>query len=178
MLDWQATWQAFAQYLPANPFGTFISAAFGTIGGAWVASRVQTKRAVVAELNSVSSALALCFTICNKAMSLKRQHVLPVRERYEQARRDFDKARIANANRGGGPPLVYTLHADLETLTFPKMPTELLERQLFEKIAIRGRALAAAVDLVGVIDGLEQAIEQRNDLINEFRAAAPIPPDI
>jgi hypothetical protein len=55
----------------------------------------------------------------------------------------------------------------------PKMPTEALERYVFEKISIRGRALAAAVQLVGSIDGLANAIGNRNELIAEFRETSP-----
>jgi len=72
-------------------------------------------------------------------------------------------------------PMVYELEADLQTITPLKVPTELLERHVFEKISIRGRALAAAVDLVGAIDGLEKSIKFRNDLITEFQQASPLP---
>jgi hypothetical protein len=39
--------------------------------------------------------------------------------------------------------------ADLRTIANVWVPKESLERQVFEKIAIGGRALAAAVDLIG-----------------------------
>ena len=55
------------------------------------------------------------------------------------------------------------------------MPAELLDLLIFEEISIRGRALAGAVELVGAIDGLHQAIEQRNDLIEELRGMSPVP---
>lgn len=44
-----------------GPFfiGTLVTAAFGAFAGAWASSRRETKRAVIAELNSVSAARML-----------------------------------------------------------------------------------------------------------------------
>jgi hypothetical protein len=42
---------------------------------------------------------------------------------------------------------------------------------VFEKISIRGRALVAAADLAGAIDGLERSIEFRNEQIMEIQEA-------
>jgi hypothetical protein len=52
------------------------------------------------------------------------------------------------------------------------MPNALLERQLFEKLSIRGRALAAAVDLASAIDGLDKTVKHRNDLVDEIKKAS------
>ncbi|MFO1097950.1 MAG: hypothetical protein U1E81_06665 [Xanthobacteraceae bacterium] len=69
------------------------------------------------------------------------------------------------------------MHADLQTLLPLKTPTEILETYVFEKISIRGRALAAAVDLVSAIDSLDKSMKYRNDLIAEIQQAKP-PPEL
>jgi chaperonin GroES len=162
---WRNVFQSFPPYF----LGTLASAAFGAFAGAWINSRVQTKRVVVAELNSVSAAMSLCFSICNISIGLKRQYVAPMHDAYERTLKEYAEA-VATLKLGHHRS-VFVLRADLQTLLPPKMPTELLERCVFEKISIRGRALAAAVQLVGSIDGLASAIEGRNDVIKELQGA-------
>jgi hypothetical protein len=167
-----------ANYLPPYFFGTLAAAAFGAFFGAWVNTRIQTRKVAITELNNINAALALCFSISNIALSLKRQHVLPMKDRYDRTQQDHKK-HLADRRLHKSPgPLVFELHADLQTLTPLKMPSELLERCVFDKITISGRALAAAVTLVGSIDGLDKSIKFRNELIAEFAKMSPIPPKV
>jgi hypothetical protein len=158
------------QFFASTLASTLIASAFGAFAGAFTANRVQTKRAVVAELNSINSALLLCFSICNRAISLKKQIVRPTFERYQQLKKAFEAARASPSSAAGAA--IFTFLADLQTITPPIMPNALLERQLFEKISVRGRALAAAVDLAGAIDALDKTIQYRNDLIDEIKKAS------
>jgi len=83
-----------------------------------------------------------------------------------QLRNEYDQEVAA---RREGRATNFVFRAELQTLMLPKMPTELLERYVFEKVSIRGRALATAVQLASSIEGLAKAIENRNGLIDEFR---------
>jgi hypothetical protein len=58
------------------------------------------------------------------------------------------------------------------------VPIQVLERYVFEKISVRGRALAAAVDLVGAIDGFDKSVKYRNDLIAEIGKESPVQADL
>jgi hypothetical protein len=72
--------------------------------------------------------------------------------------RGHQRVRETARAQGQHGPVVYELHADFQTIPPMRLPTELLERCVFEKISIRGRALAAAVDLLGEIDGLARLL--------------------
>jgi hypothetical protein len=61
--------------------------------------------------------------------------------------------------------------ADMQSLTFPATPQVALEKMIFEKTLVRGRALAALVTLVGAIDGLAISINARNEMVEERRTA-------
>src|SRR5262249_29178133 len=154
------------QFTASDAFNTLVGGAFGAFFGAWgaqvIISRGQTKQAMITELNSVSAALALCFAISNRFMSLKRQHIRALRDDYERERRDFEISRKRPSRPGQAD--VITFRTDLETLLPLAVPIERLERHIFEKISIRGRALVALTDLIGAINGLERSIEHRNDL--------------
>jgi hypothetical protein len=177
-VDLPGLFKTVSQFFPEYWLGTLASAAFGAFAGAWINNRIQTKRTVVEELNAVRAALVLCFSISNRFISLKRQHVRPMRNRYVQARQEHDEFKERARTYRGPPPLVYNFRADLQTMTPVIAPIQVLERYVFEKISIRGRALAAAVDLVGAIDSLEKAIAYRNDLIAEVRKESPVQPDL
>ena len=179
-MNWQTVFNTIDQFSKSAAFATLMSGAFGAFFGALgaqvIASRYQTKQSVIAELNSVRAALLLCFSICNRFVSLKRQLILPMRNRYVQARQEYEQFSAQAQVHVGPPPLVYELAADLQTLPPLTLPTAVLERQLFEKISISGRALAAAVDLLGAFDGLKKTIGDRNELIAELHERSPIPP--
>jgi hypothetical protein len=177
-MDLHSLYETISKFFPEYWLGTLASAAFGAFAGAWINNRIQTKRAVIEELNAVRAALVLCFSISNRFVSLKRQHVRLMRNRYVQARQEHDEFRERARNHRGPPPLVFDFQADLQTLTPVIAPIQVLERYVFEKISIRGRALAAAVDLIGAIDGLEKAITYRNDLIAEVQKQSPVPPNL
>lgn len=117
-----ATWlQEVANQFFASPLAsTLVVSAFGAFAGAFAANRVQTKRAVVTELNSINSALLLCFSICNRAVSLKKQHVKPTYELYHQSKRAFEAAR----GRRGPSSAPIALRADLQTMTPIIMPND------------------------------------------------------
>jgi hypothetical protein len=157
-------WQTASQLPPPNFSWTLASTVFGLLVSAWLTSRAQKKKEMVAELNSISAALVLCFSITNIFLGLKRQIIRPMRDRFIHARLQYNQAR---QNRGAAQ--VMDAHLDLQAISPVRAPTGALERYVFEKISIRGRPLAAVVTLVGAIDGLGQAIKYRNELVTEFR---------
>jgi hypothetical protein len=162
-------WGAAKQFATLPLFGTLMGAAVGVLAGAWLTGRRESKRALVDELNGVRAAMTLCFTISNRFISLKEQHVQPLTVEYEH----FGQQYKAFLRQRGTPgtQTQFSVKADLRTVTPLRVPTELLERYVFEKTLVDIQALAAAVDLVGAIDSLENSMKFRNDLIAEIRAS-------
>jgi hypothetical protein len=177
-VDPLSLYKTVSQFFPEYWLGTLASAAFGAFAGAWINNRIQTKKAIVEEFNAVRAALVLCFSTSNRYMSLKRQLVRPMRDRYVQAQQGHDEFKERARAHRGPPFLVYEFQAELQTIAPVVVPIQVLERYVFEKISIRGRALAAAVDLVGAIDGLEKSIKYRNDLITEIQKDSPLQGDL
>ena len=98
---------------------TILVAGVGTIVGAWVTSRSQTKRRILDELRAITAARALCFSVTNRAMGLKRRHVRPLKQRFEQALINFQ-------NRRAGA--VVEIMLDMNELSRVKFPDAVLER--------------------------------------------------
>jgi hypothetical protein len=167
--------ESFKAVLNSVQFSTFISAAFaaafGAYAGALASSRNETKRAVIAELNSIAAARMLAFSICNKFLGLKRQLILPIYEDYQQGRSKFVEAQQAFA--AGDRSRTAEFVGNFRTISPIWLPTESLEKQIIERISIRGRGLAAVVDLIGAVEALDQAIKYRTDLVSEFYKEPP-----
>lgn len=157
-------------HAPQNGWGTFFTAAFGAFAGAFAASRAHNKRTIIAELNALSAAHELSVAIANMFLALKRQHVVPLKE-------DFERIKAAYANHRtmvrAGQSLAQPFHfvADFRSLSPLATPQVALEKMIFEKTLVRGRALAALVTLVASIDGLSLSIKARNEMIESRRSA-------
>jgi hypothetical protein len=136
-----------------------IVAGVGTIVGAWISSRSQTKRRVIDELRAIGAARALCFSITNRAIGLKRQHVVPLKQRFDQAVATFQK------HKGG----VLEILLDMNDLAQVKFPDNVLERVIFEKCNVGTRAMALTVTLSAAIEDLKNAIDYRKKLVSDFR---------
>jgi len=165
VIDWPSLFDAISKSLPPYFFGTLMSAAFGAFAGAWINSRIQTTKSIVTELNNIRAALILCFSISNRFVALKRQHVRAMRDRYVQADQEHDEFLKTRAQRRG----IFTLIVDLQTIAPVIVPIAALERHVFEKISLHGRGLAAANDLISAIDAFDKSIKYRNDLLDEMR---------
>ena len=156
-------------YAPSNGWGTFFTAAFGAFAGAFAASRAHNKRTIVAELNALSAARELSVAIANILLALKRQHVVPLNDNFERIRVSY--ANHQSMLKAGTQLAPFHFTADLRSLDLPATPQVALEKMIFEKTLIRGRALAALVALVGAIDGLSLSTKARNEMVENRRTA-------
>jgi hypothetical protein len=166
-----SVFQQIEQYFSLHYVGTLITAAFGASVGAWATTRRETKRAIVAELNSVRAARMLTFSVCNRCIAIKRQHIRPIYQDHAAAYEKYQEDRRGGEREPG-------IKADLRSLTPVHLPMQALERQLFEKISIGGRAIAAAAELIGIVEGLNAAIRTRNELVAELKQLSPLSPGV
>lgn len=155
-----------AALLPSDALKTVLTGGAGALFGAWLTSRSRTKHKIVDELVALRAAHSLCVSTSNQLFALKRQHTLPMKQRYDEAVRTY-------ANRGRTSGQVVHVGLDMQTLTPIWLPTERLESIIFEKCPLGAKGLATVVSLVGAGESLNLAIKYRNDLIDEFRARGP-----
>lgn len=156
-------------HAPQTGWSTFFTAAFGAFAGAFAASRAHNKRTIVAELNALNAAHELSVAIANILLAIKRQHVAPIKEDFERIKASYANHQAMVATGTQHAPFHFV--ADMRSLTLPATPHVALEKMIFEKTLVRGRALAALVSLVGVIDGLAISIKGRNEMVENRRTA-------
>ena len=173
MIAWNPVSDLISTVLSSSVFGAAIASAFGALFGAWGAqlaiSRNQNRQSFITDSRNINAALSLCFSISNIYLSIKRQHVLPMWQRYIEQQKSFEafQNNIKDSVSTKQPKFELTL--DLETLSPIKAPINALEKQIFEKLSLNGKALAAANQLLLSIDNLNDMLQQRNNLICEFR---------
>jgi hypothetical protein len=102
-------------------------------------------------------------TICNKAMALKRQHIAPMKIRYDEAK----SAHQAEVRSPSGRPLMVSL--DLATISRSKFPDDILAKLIFEKSSIGEKGAIIAIELSTSIENLNYACDFRTRLIDEIR---------
>jgi hypothetical protein len=167
-MDLQSLKASIFAFVDANFLRTIAASAFGTFAGAWIASRAQAKKAIVTELNAVATAHLLATQIANVYMALKRQMIRPIHEAYIQISRDYEAYEKSRA--AGGAQVAFSYSVELRTLSPPRAPIDSLEKLVIEKISIRGRGLAAAAELASAIYDFEKIMNDRANLIEEFRS--------
>ena len=112
-----------------GPIQTIIIAGFGTLIGAFLTSRSQAKRRVIEELRAIHAAYTICFSIVNKALAIKRQHIRPMKIRYETDVAEYD----AWAENQQHP---IELDLDLRTLSKLRFANAALDRTVFDKCSL------------------------------------------
>jgi hypothetical protein len=141
---------------------SLLSAGVGVLFGAWIASRAQNKRIVVSELHALRAAHALCFATINKALSVKKQHLRPMKLA-------MDTALAVMANPRG--PIAIEL--DLRDLSQIRFPTDALEKLILEKCFLGSEAIATLVATIDAADDLNTSIKYRNEQVIDFRKNQP-----
>lgn len=169
ILYWHWLSDSAEKFASSKVFETVVAGGLGAfaaaLGAQFAINRSQTRQAVVRELNNINGALELCFYLCNKYLTLKKQHVQTIHDTYEATAREFDRFVGTRPDHRS----VFALHGDLRNLAPMTPPAEMLSRLNFEKISIRGRGPLAAMQLIGAMHSLDRSFKDRDNLIMEIK---------
>jgi hypothetical protein len=150
-----------------------LGAAAGACAGAVIATRLVARRQrrddLAAEIRSTNVATMVALAICHKVLSLKRTHVLPLTTKFNAdmaAWNEFARQRRTGERQGNVPP---PISIDLRTVPSLTFPIVTLQRLLFDKISMFGRALALMTTLSETAGWLTNANAKRNELVDQIR---------
>lgn len=121
--------------------GALAGAFAGAYGAQRVADRSKLRQDLQTEIRNTNAAIALAFGIANSALSCKKQHFLPMRDKYqkEQTRyKEWITKRRIGAIQGNAR---FEIRADL--VLFPDLcpPIEPLQELVFSKITSTSRVI-------------------------------------
>lgn len=154
--------------------GSCAGAFAGAIAAQRIANKTRNKDELLKEIRATNAATMVAFGACNSVLSAKKQHIVALRESFNQHR---VAARAAIAAQQAGHGDVFEFHGDFRTLELLSLPLPILQTQLFEKLSVQGRAISLLTTLDQSVKGLNEAITKRNQLVERFNArpASPLP---
>jgi len=143
--------------------GTFSAAIAGAYGAQKISEKTKNKEYQLTEIKNTNATTMIAFNICIVCLSLKKDHVKPLKDNYDQQLKDYQKA-----TKG------FVLEADFKSISPLMLPLDLLQKQVFEKIPSNSKVLIITTTLTNAIQLLNDSIETRNDLIKTYKKNSPI----
>lgn len=136
---------------------------FGSIGAQRSINREMALRRRIEKIAVANAAHSLATVIYNQSLSLKKQYFLPTFENW-RSQRDVAVAAISNPEQVAIP---LAIHMN----SFPPIhfPMEELSGQLYGKLTLNGRPLAALAELFQASHTLKSLAEDHSRLTHEFK---------
>ena len=153
---------------------SLVGAIAGAFAGAYVAQRVaeraKLRYELALEVRHVNAALGLAFGIANSAIATKSQHVLPLKQAYEDEKRR-QEAWIASVL----PTAAHQSPVDSAERVFRTFPTvsapiAALQDFVYTRINVVGRPINLVITLTETLQNLGTAIDHREKLISDFKS--------
>lgn len=152
---------------------SFFVAMAGAFAGAYFAQRIaergKLREELIREIRETNAAIMLAHTICNYVIGLKRQHVKPLKEKFDKAQglEAEHRRRVQAAEIPGDTNFYFDVY--LATLPQSRLPIDALQKLIFERISVNGRPLSLVATLAETTSSLNGSIDRRNELIEQFK---------
>jgi hypothetical protein len=167
----QEHWQDTKDFFNSS-FSTAMAGAFaGAWGAQYIAERSKYRDELIKEIRNINAASVVAFGICNSLLSLKKQHVKALKENFYSQKKLLTDHRGKVQARAIDPKTAFEFQADLQTLTAPQFPIDILREQIFERLSLVGRPLNLTTTLSETLHCLNWSIERRNQLIESYKSA-------
>lgn len=150
--------------------GSLAGAFAGAYGAQRIAERAKYRDQLLKEIRDTNAAIMIAFGVCNSLLSMKEQHVKSLKEDFETQKTgllDHKKNReLGHISKDKE----FHFTADLQTLSLPLLPVDILQRQVFEKLSLVGRPLSLTTTLSQSVHSLSASLDKRNQLIESYKA--------
>lgn len=149
--------------------GSLAGAFAGAYGAQRIIERAKLREDLIKEIRNSNATIMISFAVCNSILGLKKQHVKRIKETFDKQKKDFLDFQKKREERTVSSSEFYFV-ADLQTLSLPKLPVEVQQKQVFEKLSIIGRPLSLTTTLTQTIHSFSASLEKRNQLIELFKS--------
>ncbi|WP_139232999.1 hypothetical protein [Halomonas korlensis] len=116
------------------------------------------------EVRNTNSGLMASYIICNSYLLLKDQQVRDLYNSFREKREEYQRV-ISGELKGQ----YFEYEADMRRVILPKIPLDLLNQQVYQKMNLNGRPVSATAQIDNTIASLESAIETRDSVIQMIR---------
>jgi len=153
---------------------SLVGAIAGAFAGAYVAQRVaeraKLRDELIREIRHVNAAMGLAFGIANSAMATKSQHVLPLKQAYEDEVRRHEAWKASVPSLSAHQPTAYSLGIEFNTFPTVYAPIAALQDFVYTRINIVGRPINLVITLTETLQNLATAIDHRGKLVSDFKS--------
>jgi hypothetical protein len=173
-------WEVVVSFLNSSFISAFLSALAGAGLGVWGAQKLAERSTRAKELlesfRQANAITVLATTIFNQALSIKKQHIKPLSDRY------FDDRKIAKEINdallsGRACPKQFVFQAQLTKITPLTLPMDALKSLTYSAHFMPGRALAIVSMIEQSVTELAHVVEVRSEMIDAFHNGS-LRPDI
>lgn len=171
---WISVWPDVKDFLYSAFFTSIVGAGFASYAGAAAAQRIAERNKVreqlTKEVRETRAAAMVSFGLSNSFIQVKKQHVRQLKADFEAEKNklaQFEARRKAGAL---NPGEILEIRFDMETLSLPPLPIDILQRQIFERLSLVGRPLAITTVLAQTIHTLNDLFKKRDALIEEYKS--------
>ena len=157
--------------------GSLAGAFAGAYGAQRIAEKAKFREQLLKEIRGTNTAIMLAFGICNSLLSIKKQHVKTLKEDL-----DSQKTALLDHKQKRELGLIsrdqeFHYKADLQTLSLPPLPVDILQTQIFEKLSLEGRPISLTTTLSQTIHSLSSALAMRNQQIEIYKENKGVTPE-
>jgi hypothetical protein len=103
-------------------------------------------------------------------LSIKKQHVKSLKENLDSQQRALQEFHAQRQARAIPLDREFRVQMDLETLSLPALPINVLQTQIFDKLSVWARPIMLATTLTQTVRSLNASLETRNQLIASAKA--------
>jgi len=154
--------------------GSLAGAFAGAYGAQRIAERAKVRDQFLKEIRDTNTAMMVAFGICNSLITIKKQHLKVLKEDFETQKLALlehqERRRLGQISKDE----IFHFKADLETLSLPPLPVDILQGLVFERLSLVGRPLALTTTLGQTVHTLGAFLEKRNELIESYKAAGGV----
>ena len=175
---WQDTKDFFNSTFFTAIAGSLAGAFAGAYGAQRIAERGKQRNELLKEIHNTNSTIMVAFGICNSLLSLKKQHVKSLKDTYDDQKAKLKEHLNKKGKKSVEENKVFKFTADLQSLSSILLPLDVLQKQAFEKMSLKGRPLSLVTTLDQTVHSLNTFIEKRNQLIELYKANQPMPTGI
>jgi len=144
---------------------SLIGAGTGAYAAQYIVKRNKDLDDRLKEVRSTNAAVTLAYGITDRFLNEKHQIVKPLVDLFTDERQRFE-----DAHKPPGPRGEIRFNLDLRSYNLNRTPIEQLEEIVFNQISAPTRPMSVVSILARTIQGLEAFVQERNELIREFRA--------
>lgn len=164
---------AFWENLKGFANSAFTTSLAGAFGGAYAAQKTAEKSKIrdelIKEIHHINSSLIMSMSIINTALSIKNQHIMALKNKYDEdlERYELHRAKVKLGVLAKKSPFKLTIN--LMTIPPIHSPIVNLQETVLGKTSCSGRPLALVSALGDAVTHYNSTVEKMNSLISSYK---------